>query len=161
MNALLLSASHCNTIWFSCNTTSICWHMFIFEICTNGFAAPNVTISTIVPTLHSTPFVSEITPNAYWHVKTLKARFKHRNLKQKHCYSYSVQRKQRIVLLLASSKHTSEEDILTRRHFILFYPWRSWYVYEGLFNWMLASYPIHQVVWFVHFLRSCRQTIGQ
>jgi len=78
--------------------------MFIFQICTNGFAAPNVSISTIVPTLHSTPFVSEITPNAYWHVKTLKARFKLRNLKQKHCYSYSVQRKQRIVLLLATAK---------------------------------------------------------
>jgi hypothetical protein len=112
-------ARHTNTIGFSCNTTSICWHMFIFQICTNGFAAPNVSISTIVPTLHSTPFVSEITPNAYWHVKTLKARFKHRNTKQKHCYSYYVQREQRTALLLATPKHTSEGDIITRRHFIL------------------------------------------
>lgn len=152
-------ARHTNTIGFSCNMTSICWHMFIFQICTNGFAAPNVSISTIVPTLHSTPFVSEITPNAYWHVKTLKTRFRHRNLKQKHSYSYSVHRKQRMVLLPAIPKHASEEDIITRRRFILVYPWRYWYVYEGLFNWMVVSYPIHQVVWFVNFLRSCSRQL--
>jgi hypothetical protein len=98
-NALLLRASHCDTVGFSCITTFICCHVFIFQICTNGFSAPNISISTIVPTSHSTPFVSEITPNAYWHVKTLKARFKHQNIKQKHCYSYSLQRKQRMVLL--------------------------------------------------------------